>query len=120
MGLGTAPLGGLYTEVALDDAVATVQAAVDAGYRYFDTAPLYGYGAAERALGIALSTDADEVAVSTKVGRMINEDAPPAPDDMYAVAAGAASWDFSADGVRRSLDASLVPPAMRDAEELRP
>lgn len=48
-GLGTAPLGGLYTEVPFDDAVATVQAAVDAGYRYFDTAPLYGYGAAERA-----------------------------------------------------------------------
>ena len=106
-GLGTAPLGGLYTEVPLEEAVATVQAAVDAGYRYFDTAPLYGYGAAERALGIALRGCAGEVAVSTKVGRMIDEDAPPAPDDMYAVAAGAASWDFSADGVRRSLEASL-------------
>ncbi len=106
-GLGTAPLGGLYTEVPLEEAVATVQAAVDAGYRYFDTAPLYGYGAAERALGIALRGGAGEVTVSTKVGRMIDEDAPPAPDDMYAVVAGAASWDFSADGVRRSLEASL-------------
>jgi D-threo-aldose 1-dehydrogenase len=106
-GLGTAPLGGLYTEVALDDAVATVQAAVDAGCRYFDTAPLYGYGAAERALGIALADDVGDVAVSTKVGRRIDEDAPAAPDDMFAIAAGTASWDFSADGVRRSLQASL-------------
>ena len=106
-GLGTAPLGGLYAAVSLDDAVATVQAAVDAGYRYFDTAPLYGYGAAERALGIALGADADGIAVSTKVGRVIDENAPPTPGDMYAVAAGAASWDFSADGVRRSLDSSL-------------
>lgn len=106
-GLGTAPLGGLYAEVSLDDAVATVQAAVDAGYRYFDTAPLYGYGAAERVLGIVLGGGAGEIAVSTKVGRIIDEDAPPAPDDMYAVAAGAASWDFSADGVHRSLESSL-------------
>ena len=106
-GLGTAPLGGLYAEVSLDDAVATVQAAVDAGYRYFDTAPLYGYGAAERALGIALGASRGEVAVSTKVGRVIKEDAPPAPDDMYAVVTGAASWDFSEDGVRKSLESSL-------------
>ena len=106
-GLGTAPLGGLYTQVSLDDAVATVQAAVDAGYRYFDTAPLYGYGAAERALGIALGAGADGVAVSTKVGRIIDEDASATPGGMFAVIAGAASWDFSADGVRRSLEASL-------------
>ena len=106
-GLGTAPLGGLYTAVPIDDAVATVRAAVDAGYRYLDTAPLYGYGAAERAIGIALGADDGEVAVSTKVGRIVDEDAPPAPDDVYAVAAGAATWDFSADGVRRALEASL-------------
>ena len=44
VGLGTAPLGGLYAEVSPTDAAA----AVEIGYRYFDTAPLYGYGAAER------------------------------------------------------------------------
>ena len=106
-GLGTVPLGGLYTEVSLDDAVATVQAAVDAGYRYFDTAPLYGYGAAERALGITLGAGTSEIAVSTKVGRTIDEDASPAPNDIYAVAAGAASWDFSG---RRSAPVAGVEP----------
>ena len=54
VGLGTAPLGGLYQGVSADDAAAAVAEAVEIGYRYFDTAPLYGYGAAERALGRGL------------------------------------------------------------------
>lgn len=107
VGLGTAPLGGLYTQVSQDDAAATVAAAVDLGYRYFDTAPLYGYGAAERVLGRALSDCSEQVAVSTKVGRIIDEDACRAPGDMFVGERGAAHWDFSADGVRRSLESSL-------------
>ena len=106
-GFGTAPLGGLYEAVPRDDAVAAVEVAVRIGYRYFDTAPLYGYGAAERALGEALAGCGADVAVSTKVGRIVDEDAPSAPGDMFAAGAGAASFDFSADGVRRSLEASL-------------
>lgn len=107
IGLGTAPLGGLYASVSPDDAVSTIETAIDAGYRYFDTAPLYGYGAAERALGRALAGCTTAVAVSTKVGRIVDEDAPREPGDMFAGDSGAASWDFSADGVRRSLEASL-------------
>ncbi len=106
-GFGTAPLGGLYAAVSRDEAVVAVEAAVGIGYRYFDTAPLYGYGAAERALGEALAGCGADVAVSTKVGRIVDEDAPSAPGDMFAGGAGAASFDFSADGVRRSLEASL-------------
>ena len=107
VGLGTAPLGGLYAAVSPIDAAAAVAEAVEIGYRYFDTAPLYGYGAAERALGRGLEGCGAQMAVSTKVGRVIDEIAPRPAGDMFAGSSGATMWDFSADGVRRSLEASL-------------
>lgn len=107
IGLGTAPLGGLYEAVSPEDAAASVAAAVEIGYRYFDTAPLYGYGKAEVAVGRGLSGYGAEVAVSTKVGRIVDEDAPRASGDIFAGLRGAVSWDFSADGTLRCLEASL-------------
>ena len=107
VGLGTAPLGGLYAAVSPSDAAATVAQAVEIGYRHFDTAPLYGYGAAERGLGLGLEACAVEVVVSTKVGRIVDDDAPRPAGDMFAGDSGATTWDFSADGARRSLEASL-------------
>ena len=55
LGLGTAPLGGLYEPVERGVAVAAVRTAVAEGYQYFDTAPFYGYGDSERALGDVLA-----------------------------------------------------------------
>jgi D-threo-aldose 1-dehydrogenase len=54
LGLGTAPLGGLYTSVKEEDSDGVVAAAFEAGINYFDTAPLYGHGRAEIRLGRAL------------------------------------------------------------------
>lgn len=54
IGLGTAPLAGFRVPVSEEDAAAAVEAALEVGYRCFDTAPLYGYGLAERRLGRAL------------------------------------------------------------------
>ena len=48
LALGTAPLGGLFAEVTEVEAEATVLAASDAGSNFFDTAPLYGHGNAEK------------------------------------------------------------------------
>ncbi len=107
IGLGTAPLGGLYEAVSPEDAAASVAAAAEIGYRYFDTAPLYGCGTAEVALGRGLSGYGEEVAVSTKVGRIVDEDAPRVPGDMFVGSKGAVSWDFSADATRRCLEASM-------------
>ena len=107
VGLGTAPLGGLYAAVSPTDAATTVAEAVEIGYRYFDTAPLYGYGAAERAVGRGLEGCGAQVAVSTKVGRIVDEDASRPAGDIFAGDSGATKWDFSVDGVRRSLEASL-------------
>jgi D-threo-aldose 1-dehydrogenase len=109
---GTAPLAGLFTPVSEEQAQAALDAAWDAGFRFFDTAPHYGLGLAERRLGEALRRwPRDEVLVSTKVGRLLvpnpgGEDR--LDDDGFAVPATVRrEWDFSRDGVLRSLEASL-------------
>ena len=56
LGLGLAPIAGLYSAVGDDAAYATIEAAWDAGVRFFDTAPLYGHGLSERRTGHVLSS----------------------------------------------------------------
>lgn len=110
LGLGCAPLGNLYQPIADDDAVAVVRAAYDAGVRLFDTAPLYGHGLSERRLGAALaSMPRDTVTVSTKVGRLLVPDAPGETVETIFTKVPPVHpvFDFSADGVHRSLEASL-------------
>ncbi|MEU7484060.1 aldo/keto reductase [Streptomyces sp. NPDC042319] len=111
LSLGTAPLGNLYSPVAPEQAAATVDAAWDAGIRAFDTAPHYGLGLAERRLGDALR-DRPRAAytVSTKVGRLLRPGGPGGDDLAHGFAVPATHhrvWDFSADGVRRSIEESL-------------
>ncbi|MET7276689.1 aldo/keto reductase [Kribbella sp. NPDC005582] len=110
IGLGGAPLAGLLTEVAEDDAVATVNAAWDAGWRFFDTAPHYGLGLAEERLGLGLAgKPRDEYVLSSKVGRIIYEaDTEAADNEGFAVVTKRRRrWDFSRDGVLRSIEDSL-------------
>lgn len=107
LGLGAAPLGNLYEPVGEEDARATVDAAWDAGIRDFDVAPLYGHGLAERRLGDALrGRPRDQYRLSTKVGRLLVEGR-----DEASIFVGAPAlrpvFDFSYDGVMRSLEASL-------------
>lgn len=110
MGVGGTGFGNLYRATSDDDARATIAAAYDAGIRYFDTAPLYGLGLSERRLGEGLAAyDRDSLAISTKVGRMLVPRPPDEPlEGIYAdVPDLKPVYDFSADGVRRSLVASL-------------
>ncbi|MFI6885289.1 aldo/keto reductase [Streptosporangium canum] len=112
-GFGAAPIGNLFTAVGDDEARAAVDAAYDAGFRLFDTAPHYGLGLSERRLGAALAgRPRDSYTLSTKVGRLLV----PAPtggpagrdDQGFDVPADLRRvWDFSRDGVRRSLKESL-------------
>ncbi|MET9894202.1 aldo/keto reductase [Streptomyces sp. NPDC006465] len=111
LSFGAAGIGNLFTEVADEQAYEAVDAAWASGIRYFDTAPHYGLGLSERRLGAALrGRPRAAYTVSTKVGRLL-EPADTGGDDLadgFAVpAAHRRVWDFSADGVRRSLDASL-------------
>ena len=113
LGIGCAQLGNLHRAMSDEQAEETVHAAWAAGVRYFDTAPHYGLGLSERRLGRALSTyPRDEYVLSTKVGRLLV----PTPEtahqsdiaNLFDVPADARRvWDFSRDGIRRSLDASL-------------
>jgi D-threo-aldose 1-dehydrogenase len=122
LGFGGASIGGLFTAVGDEDAVDTIRHAWELGIRYFDTAPLYGYGASERRFGAALADRprADYV-LSTKVGRLVRETVaiPPGADidrqalggrdDAYYVVADPVRivFDYSGDGVRRSIEESL-------------
>jgi len=111
LSFGGAAIGNLYTEVTDDDARAAVDAAWDGGIRTFDTAPHYGLGLSERRLGGALRhRPRDQYVISTKVGRLLRPGSPPYgrdPDGFAVPADHVREWDFSADGVRRSLEASL-------------
>jgi D-threo-aldose 1-dehydrogenase len=113
VGLGVAHLGNLYTPMTDADADALLQAAWDGGVRYFDTAPHYGLGLAERRLGRFLAgRPRDAYVVSTKVGRLLR----PSPgtadrlDTAHLFAVPATHervWDPSPAGIRRSLEESL-------------
>lgn len=109
LGFGAAPVGNLYRAMSDEQGEATVQEAVAAGIRYFDTAPHYGFGLSERRLGTALRDSGSSLCLSTKVGRRL---VPTRSSD--AVRYGFASappfepvFDYSYDGVMRSFEASL-------------
>jgi D-threo-aldose 1-dehydrogenase len=113
LGFGGANLGNLFTAMSDGAAHAVLEAAWTCGIRYFDTAPHYGLGLAERRLGAFLATKPrDEFVVSTKVGRRLAP-SPETSDELdeeggFVVPADHRRvWDPSADGVRRSLDESL-------------
>ncbi|MEU8266389.1 aldo/keto reductase [Sphaerisporangium sp. NPDC049002] len=109
-GLGTAPIGNLFSAISDEQAGETVEAAWAAGVRYFDTAPHYGLGLSERRLGAALRDRPREAyTLSTKVGRLLVPFSAGGRDDQGfdVPAAYRRVWDFSRDGVRRSIDESL-------------
>ncbi|WP_158848308.1 aldo/keto reductase [Saccharothrix deserti] len=111
LGFGGGPIGNLYAEVSDSDASGALEAAWDVGVRYFDTAPHYGLGLSERRIGEFLaSRPRDSFVVSTKVGRVLEPWSGGGDDLANGFAVPASSrrrWDFSADGVRRSLESSL-------------
>lgn len=95
-GMGTAAVGLLYEPVDDETAVAAIEAAYAAGIRYFDTAPLYGEGEAERRLGLALrALPRETVILSTKVGYTL-------------LPGGGVGHDYGPDAVERSLAESLT------------
>lgn len=112
LGFGGAPLGNLYRAVDDQTAVATVAAAYDAGIRHFDTAPHYGLGLSEERIGRALAgRERADFVISTKVGRLLEPNPAPTGSDLATdfdvPDTLRRRYDFSADGVRRSLEASL-------------
>jgi len=113
LGLGAAQFGNLYRETTDEQAAGAVSAAWDAGIRYFDTAPHYGLGLSEQRLGPLLSNyPRDEYVVSSKVGRLLvdsPEFANQQDDQGFVVPATKRRvWDFSRDGILRSVESTLA------------
>lgn len=114
VGLGTASLGNFLGSITDEQATETIAGAYRSGVRYFDTAPLYGHGLAERRLAEGLGDQRSDVVISTKVGRLLRADAP-RDESQYVdgtpfytdVPDVGPVWDFSYDGVRTSLAESL-------------
>jgi D-threo-aldose 1-dehydrogenase len=110
LGFGGAPLGNLFRAVDDDEAAALVRHALASGARYFDTAPHYGHGRSERRIGDALrASPQDSYVLSTKVGRRLYP-TPDAPRDQHGyvdILPFTQRYDYTGDGVRRSLDDSL-------------
>lgn len=108
IGLGCAPIGNLYSAVSEEQAAATVDAAWNAGVRLFDTAPQYGHGLSEQRLGRALARrPRDQFVLSSKVGRLLRAVSPRPPSSFADIGELDPVFDFSRDGVLRSIDESL-------------
>ena len=114
-GFGTAPIGNIFREIDEQTSDGMIQAAWDAGVRYFDTAPMYGHGLAELRTGQSLRwKNRDDFILSSKVGRLLKPqkrsqiDFTPwnnaAPFEMH--------FDYSYDGVMRSVEDSLQRMAL--------
>jgi len=124
LGHGAANVGNLYRAMSDEDASAVLEAAWDAGIRHYDTAPHYGLGLSERRLGAFLATKPrSEYVVSTKVGRLLR----PSPEtadrlddpNQFAVPASLKRvWDFSADGIRASIEESLERLGLSEVDVL--
>ena len=111
LGFGCAPIGDLFVEVGETSARQVLQAAWDAGIRYFDTSPFYGHGKSEHRLGEFLrERPRDRFTVSTKVGRVLRPTGDrsrlseefwqkPLPFTLH--------FDYSYDGIMRSYEDSL-------------
>ena len=108
LGLGTAPLSGLFKNVAVSESDQILHQALSAGISYIDTAPLYGYGVAEKRVARGIKGFTPAPTISTKVGRLIrpgkNSELDKWPDsdpnlEIY--------FDHSPSGIRRSLEESL-------------
>lgn len=92
--LGTAGIGGVWGNVKAEESIATIEYAMSHGISAIDTAP--AYGDAEQFVGKALENWTGQLPkISTKVGRLKSYNA------------DQATYDYTADGMKRSLENSL-------------
>src|SRR5580693_8179513 len=111
LGLGGAPMGGFRAAISDAEAIALTDAAWEGGVRYFDTSPFYGYGRSELRMGAALrEKPRDDYVLSTKIGRIMHAlkpgEKPPADFRENGLPGFAPVFDYTYDGVMRSLEHS--------------
>ena len=111
LGFGAGPLGNLYRPMTEKEARATLDAAWAGGCRHYDTAPIYGLGLSETRLnGFLRAKPRDAFVISTKVGRLLHLCRPEERSfqtGFFETPSRRESFDYSYDGVMRSLEFSL-------------
>ena len=126
IGLGTVPIGEVYELIDETTAIATVEQACESGVRLFDTSPHYGNGIAESRLGAGLRrAPRSDIIVSTKIGRVMDPFARPAPRNPDVFSPGfvggyahAPRFDYSYDGTMRSVEQSLLRMGLSEIDIL--
>jgi D-threo-aldose 1-dehydrogenase len=113
LGLGGAPMGGFRATISDAEAMSLTEAAYEVGVRYFDTSPFYGYGRSELRMGAVLrQKPRDEYVLSTKIGRIMHAmrpgEKPPADFRANGLPGFAPVFDYTYDGVMRSLEHSYL------------
>jgi D-threo-aldose 1-dehydrogenase len=111
LGLGGAPMGGFRARISDAEAVGLTDTAYELGVRYFDTSPFYGYGRSELRMGAGLrERPRDDYVLSTKIGRIMHAmkpgEKPPADFRENGLPGFAPVFDYTYDGVMRSLEHS--------------
>lgn len=107
-GFGGVAIGNGFAPMTNEDADATFHAAWDAGIRFYDTSPFYGFGLSERRFGHFLAQKPrDQFYLSTKVGRVF-EAGTPKPHPLWKDPSPFVyRYDYTADGVKRAIEDSL-------------
>jgi len=117
LSLGSAPLSGLFRTVTEAESDELIEFAINNGMLHIDSAPLYGYGMSEKRIARVLNKTEKKVVLSTKVGRLLKVgqnqelDKWPGTDTNLEV-----YFDYSPDGIRKSLEASFERYGNRQAE----
>jgi D-threo-aldose 1-dehydrogenase len=109
-GLGGVSLGNEFNKHTDKEAEATLEAAWEIGVRYFDVAPWYGFGLAERRFGHFLhNKKREDYLLSSKVGKLFKASKNNRHAEIYPLSDSPNDivFDYSADGVRRSIEDSL-------------
>jgi D-threo-aldose 1-dehydrogenase len=109
-GLGGVPLGNEFDKHTDEQARATLQAAWAMGVRYYDVAPWYGFGLSERRFGQFLHTQRrDDFVLSSKVGKLFKASKANRHAEIFPFSDSPNDLviDYTADGVRRSVEDSL-------------
>jgi D-threo-aldose 1-dehydrogenase len=110
LGLGGVSLGNEFSKVVTRDADATLEAAWTVGVRYFDVAPWYGFGLSERRFGHFLhDKPRGDYLLSSKVGKLLKASKDNRHADIFPMSNSPNDvvYDYTADGVRRSIEDSL-------------
>jgi D-threo-aldose 1-dehydrogenase len=109
-GMGGVSVGNEFNKHTDREAQETLQSAWDVGVRYFDVAPWYGYGLAERRFGHFLHNQPrQEFLLSSKVGKLFKASKNNRHAEVYPLSDSPNDivFDYTADGVRRSIEDSL-------------